>query len=322
MISMYSVNRDLNKFIFLGEICDLRNNPWNKERVRQWLKKSGGKLSKNEKIWQCGAQYRYCSSPNYNFNLIQAYFLILKGNKLWETLNKELGIIKTKEFKKKFESFTDRFSLLWRHEKINLKKIKTYLYSQSKTTKSALAAVNNLVGINKTILSKKIPISLTISSNENRDQIGWFSILNNHVDLVVECSGVSEENYSFLNLIILHEYFHLALRKNHKIRRLIKDVSIRERILTSLSKDMIPEQILEELVISSFVPEGYLSLNYFDKKIKLVNSISKKEGTISFVLVRRLCAYKLSGLAKEYLNAKKPIDEKYLLALINVIKKG
>ena len=44
----YLINKNLNKFIFLGEIANLRNSPWNQERRSQWLKASGGKLSVEE----------------------------------------------------------------------------------------------------------------------------------------------------------------------------------------------------------------------------------------------------------------------------------
>ncbi len=41
----FFINKKLNKLVFIGELCNLRGNPWNRERVREWLKKTGGNLS-------------------------------------------------------------------------------------------------------------------------------------------------------------------------------------------------------------------------------------------------------------------------------------
>jgi len=316
---MYNINKNLNKFVFVGEICHVRDNPWNKERVRQWLKESGGKLLQNE---QSMSKEIATILSGSNFNLIQAYFFILKKNKLWNTLNKEIGVIKANKFRKFFENFTQRFDILWEQKKLRLLKIKNYLNSQSKKIESILAIINRLSDIKKEIAYfKQIPVHLVISSKRKKDVIGWFSILDNKTDLVLECSGVLIKNYTFLNMILLHEYFHLALRTNSEIKNQIENISKKnQKMLSVLSKDITPSQILEELLISSFVPEGYFATKYFNKKIKPVNSVKRKNGIVSFVSARQFCAYKLKNIAKKYINTKKSIDKKYLSSLIDVIK--
>jgi hypothetical protein len=80
----------------------------------------------------------------------------------------------------------------------------------------------------------------------------------------------------------------------------------------------MPNKIfLEELLISSFIPEGYLSEKYFDNKIAPYTS--KPKGLLKW---RKFVAFKLYQIAKRYINNTQQIDEKYLNSLIGIIKRN
>ena len=80
----------------------------------------------------------------------------------------------------------------------------------------------------------------------------------------------------------------------------------------------MPSRIfLEELLISSFTPEGYLSQKYFN--IKINTYALKPKDLIDW---RRLVASKLQDTAKEYVNNTRQIDNKYLSYIIDVIKQN
>jgi hypothetical protein len=119
--------------------------------------------------------------------------------------------------------------------------------------------------------------------------------------------------------ILMHEFFHLALRWNKKLMAQLNEVSEKNaRMLTKLSKGQIPNRIfLEELLISSFIPEGYLSKKFLHLKV----SSSPKQTKINNLLdLRRLVAYKMHDAAKKYSDHIKQIDIAYLELLIEAIK--
>ncbi|OJI08510.1 hypothetical protein BK005_00690 [bacterium CG10_37_50] len=257
-----------------------------------------------------------------NFNLIQAYFVAFNGNKLQNNLKKELGVIKADKLIKILNSFTGRFDLLWKKEEARLIKIKKYLNSQSKNIRLNLEIIDKLAEVKKvSVNSQQIPIHLVLSSKQQKDQVGWFSVFGKNADLVLECSGVSEKFQPFLNLIILHEHFHLALRKNSQMKKMIDDISVKNsKILELLSQYLSPAQILEELLISSFIPEGYLATLATGQKIKSVNSIKNNSNRVNFVSTRQFCAYKLRALSKDYIESEKSLDQEYLNSVIVTIK--
>lgn len=315
----FEVNKNLNKFIFLAEISGLRNSPWNKERVAQWLKTSGGRLSREEMSTIKEFSEIFLGA---NFNLIQAYFVAFKGGKLQNNLKKELSTMKANRLIKILGNFTRRFNLLWKKEESGLSQVKRYLTLQSENISLNLAIINKLSGVKKNPINfQQIPVHLVLSSDRQKDQVGWFSIFGKNTDLVLECSGVSEKIQPFLNLIILHEHFHLALRRNTQLEKLIDNISAKNhKILGPLSQDLSPAQILEELLISSFVPEGYLAMLATGQKIKPINSIKKNSGQVSFVSARQFYAYKMKTISKDYIESEKALDQKYLNSIVEAAK--
>ena len=74
---------------------------------------------------------------------------------------------------------------------------------------------------------------------------------------------------------------------------------------------------LEELLISSFVPEGYLREKYLG--IKIPSPISKPKNLLGW---RKLIAFELRKTIKDYLRNARRIDKKYLECIINVVKQN
>ena len=317
--NVYTINKALNFFIFVGELCRVRGNPWNKERVHEWLMKSGGKLSNNERT-----QIAKFSNVLFDvdFNLIEAYFVTYRGDKLQAALKKSMSTPAVYTIKKIIKNFQQRFDSLWKQEEPRLKKIRKYFISQSRKLGSDLMVINRLAGDDLTASTyNDMPIHLVISSERSRDAVGWFSSLGNRTDLVLECSGTPDKSYNFLNAILLHELFHVVLRKNRKIMNQIAKISRENsKLLGALSRDIKPSLILEELVISSFIPEGFLGTRYTNSSIKRTSSIGERGGLISFVSARKFCAYQLRKIAEEYVKTLRAIDERYLLLVISAIK--
>lgn len=82
---------------------------------------------------------------------------------------------------------------------------------------------------------------------------------------------------------------------------------------------LFPKMILEELIVSSFLPEGYLSKKYFNKPTKKVPNKPPNKDLIDW---RRYIAYKMRTYAQLYFNKKQTIDDAYIEKIINLIKKS
>lgn len=112
-----------------------------------------------------------------------------------------------------------------------------------------------------------------------------------------------------------HEFFHLMLRKNKNL--FLKIAKENEKLLTKLGEGMPNRIFLEELSVSSFIPEGYLSEKYF--KTKVASYVSRPKDLLMW---RKFVASKLYRIAKRYINNTQQIDERYLIYLIGVIKQN
>ena len=107
-----------------------------------------------------------------------------------------------------------------------------------------------------------------------------------------------DNNDLFPCAVLLHEIFHLLIRKNKILKKQIYN----------LNKN---SPYFEELLISSFIPEGYLSQVYLNTPQLKYSKNSK-----NLIDQRRYIAHKLSDQAQTYIKKKQPLDKKYF----NLIK--
>ena len=106
------------------------------------------------------------------------------------------------------------------------------------------------------------------------------------------------------------------LRKNKNLFFKIANIAKEnDKLFTKLAEGMPNRIFLEELLISSFIPEGYLSEKYFNTKV--VSCISRPKDLLGW---RKFVAFKLYQVAKKYINNTQQIDENYLKDLIGIIE--
>ncbi len=181
---------------------------------------------------------------------------------------------------------------------------------------SMIINICSLCGI-KTF-SDRVPINLIYGKN-NKEIFAWFSWTPKNSMITIEFSRSRKVNNQFMIMVLVHELFHLVLRKNKKLmRKISKHTKSNESILKKIKeKNLSSRMILEELIISSFVPEGYLSKKYFNKSIKLMSSESLCNELLDW---RRYIAHKMQRHAQLYSKRKQIIDDTYINKIINVIK--
>ena len=241
-------------------------------------------------------------------------------NKIWREVNKATGKQNVKQIKKFLTLLKFKFSSYWRKASKQLFLWKKYFRINQFLFQQIILSIRKLSGT-KHFSFFKIPIYLISNSCSDDSEINaWFSWTPNESFIVIEIPfGLKPSNNLFPLGILAHEFFHLILKKNtalaSQINKLIrKNIKSFPKLLdTHISNRMF----LEELLISSFIPEGCLCKKYLE--IKAAASISKPKNLLGW---RKLIAFKLYKTAKNYLCNARQIDKKYIECIINIIKRN
>lgn len=251
-----------------------------------------------------------------DFNL---FFYGKNENKIWEQIEQSIGKQNTKQFQKATTSTESIFTPHWRKGSKHLFLWKKYFQNDQLLFQRIISDIKKLSGIKKFNI-QRIPIYL-ISDHLSKDKEinAWFSWAPKESFIVVEIPfGLKAPNDFFPLSILAHEFFHLTLRKNRVLFSKISETAEKnKKILTKLSGGMLNRIFLEELLISSFIPEGYLSEKYLNTKV--VPIVSRPKGLLMW---RKFVAFKLYQIAKKYINDAQEINEKYLEDLVGIIKQN
>lgn len=202
-------------------------------------------------------------------------------------------------------------------EKECLEKIRGNCVSNVKKVNAIMKKIYSLSNY-KNDFDTKLTIVLKPSRIDRLE--GW---VESEKRIVLKCSGWKDLN-EIVFLTIPHELFHLAIQRNKKLSLVIKKMA--NSNYQKLSKINIHNWkihlVLEELLISSFIPEGYLSEKFSKIDVQKKNKkIIKSQKADPFLKERHKIAFKMFPLAKKYVENSKPIDEDYLINIINNIKK-
>ena len=253
---------------------------------------------------------------NENINLL---FYEENKNKVWKQIEESIGIQKAEQVKKAIISLDSFFTSHWRKASGHLLLWKQYFQNNQPLFQQAILELKKLSGIRHSTTSK-IPVYLVSDPTSNNKEISaWFSWAPKKSFIVVEIPlDLKVPNNFFPLAVLAHEFFHLMLRKNKNLfLKITKITQKNEKLFTKLSKEIPSRIFLEELLISSFIPEGYLSEKYFNTKV--VSRISKPKDLLSW---RKFIAFKLYQIAKKYTDNIRQIDENYLKDLILIIKQN
>ena len=161
---------------------------------------------------------------------------------------------------------------------------------------------------------------MLLSSGSKEDCQGW----SFKEKIALECSGwpIKKTNY-LINNIFLHECFHILFKKNKKLFSVFKLIINKNRQLLNGIEfaEWTPEIIFEEILISSFSPEGYLSeKNLRINSRKIAQKELTKKNSDNFTKLRNFCALHLYDLAKEYCDKNKALDKFYFEKAVECFK--
>jgi len=116
----------------------------------------------------------------------------------------------------------------------------------------------------------------------------------------------------------LHELCHLHFINDSHLK-LIKEVIVSNKIKpkTNFFKEkMSPMTIINETIIESLVPKGYIGIKYlhaFSKKIK-VKSVN------NFLDFRQIALRETTPLSEEYITNNKHLDKKFINEIAKILK--
>lgn len=197
-----------------------------------------------------------------------------------------------------------------------LQKYVSRLIENSTTLSILIDKIFLLCGIRS--FANPIPVYL-IRKKTNQEVFAWFSWTPQKSFITIEFNKSNKINNQFLLLILAHELFHLILRKNKKLIQKITEYakSNKSTLQTIKENQLLPRIVLEELIISSFIPEGCLSKKTFRKYIKTISEFLYND----LIDWRRYIAYKMRTNAQAHVKSKKTIDDKYIKKIIELIKK-
>lgn len=255
---------------------------------------------------------KYLSDENLNLS-----FYGKNENKIWRQIEETIGKEHAKKIKKSIVLLDQVFTPHWRKASKHLFLWKQYFQNNQSLLQRVVFELKKLSGIKHFTISK-IPIYLISDPVNNGKEISaWFSWTPKESFIVIEIPFDLKVPDNFFPLAILaHEFFHLMLRKNKNLfLKITKIVKENEKLLTKLAEGMPNRIFLEELLISSFIPEGYLGEKYFNMKV--ASYTSKPKDLLEW---RRFVAFKLYRKTKKYIDNNRQIDENYLKDLMEIIK--
>jgi len=238
---------------------------------------------------------------------------------IWRQLIKKLGGKRTKQIKSEIAYLLPNFVSFWNKKAKHLLAWKQYLQSNQLIFERAIFDTKKLTGVRNYHFSK-IPIFLIVTPHNGHSIEAWFSWTPKKSFLVVEIPAnlKTPMNNYFAISVIVHEFFHLLLRNNKKLFTLICNTALKNKTALAKLSDGMPERIfLEELLISSFIPEGYLSNKYF--KTKIPRADKSEDGLLAW---RKFIAAKLRPLSKNYVDNLMEVDKKYINNLMAIVKRN
>jgi len=241
-------------------------------------------------------------------------------SEIWEQISKSIGKQNAEQFKKAIIPIIPIFDSHWGKASKNLGLWEKYFQNNSKLFEQIILDIKKLSGP-KNFSVSKIPIYLVFDSqSDDKDINAWFSWAPKNSFVVIEIPINLKVSDGLFQLGILsHEFFHLILKQNKKlVLQINQTVEENSSLFKKISGEGLSDKMFfEELLISSFIPEGYLSEKYFGSKV--VTDIYSPKDLLDW---RKMVASEMRRLAEKYINNSQQIDKKYLSQLIKVIKQN
>jgi len=317
----FRYNKFGNFFFFVSNLSE-----WSfhcrKKYNEEWLRSSH--LSKKEK--NDLDKIANFLKRNEGDNIINIFLLAKSKRAAFHDVSllidkKDLRIIKDS-----FDIFKNRFDKIWKIEKNIFKKAYSEINNKKRSIKLSLDSISKIYNVKNSPI--KITVVLLLNPLKNRLIGGGSSIGKNAVAIEYSGSNLNKDKDMFQRVLV-HEITHSSFEENTKeeIQKYIKSDKFKNEHGSFLEKSLIYKQvpslltILKEMILVSFVPDGYLAEKFFGKNIikmlrqrKCIRDSGLQKNYHDLMLYD---VFKLYPMAKKYLDRAKCIDFDYIDLAMN-----
>ncbi len=308
---VFKINKTANKFHFISNLTEWHFSA-RKSYNEYWIKKTG-KLTKKEKSALISLT-KILKKYNFGKDFLGKPFTLNEEKDVWKKVEKWVNRKEFVEIKNIFDIFDQRFEKIWELEKSNLDLGKLAIEKALKSQKVKKVLGKGIIFFK----SKNPPPSVTIYILIGcPDNVGGGANIGTNV-ITVEFSKGDKRYIQTILIVILHEILHLFTRSSRYYQYNIKNWG--NKVL-KLAKQIFKKSGIDscvtvgEAIISSWLPEGYVSTRYFrgfsDKKTLILIEERIKKEEDKFQKWRLFSAKGLYFLAKDYFKNNKPIDKKF-----------
>lgn len=241
--------------------------------------------------------------------------LLLVGENVWEKVGQKFTADETALLKKVFNVFSSRFKKIWDIDRDLLELWKTRLEKTSSrfAKKDIVRDLNAFFNSGPSL--EKATVLLLLCDKRINPAGGGANLGKGYLTLEVSRADVDAVRPAWL--IFWHEITHHLWQENsldyQQLRRDLSEKMKNEGLEGKILQIPIP-RILNEVVVDSLFPYGYLSEKHLDFPVEAIFSRfdDKREGKKFKVEDwRYYFPYWLKDLAKEYIETKKKIDSQF-----------
>lgn len=316
---MYQINRTANLFHFVSNLTDWHFS-MRKSYREEWMNETGPLGNSEEQA----LKELVILFKKYNFgeNYWGKVFLNTPDQKVWQIAKKTFWGDADK-FKKLIHIIDPRFEKIWQKDEPKL----NYWRDELKNTEKYLPSAKIVDDLNVLFGSQvnedaTININLLLSSSFGCG--GGASTSNRSIE--IELSRMPLNRFKNIWSIIWHELIH-KLWQRQEYNQLIREYCFKINLESPVKN--IPENVIvNEMVINSLLPWGYLRKKYFGDntdeylipRIKDLLEITEENRRIK---LNDLAAYYLAPIIADYIANKRKMDSNFLeksVALMDKIR--
>ncbi|HPT40094.1 MAG TPA: hypothetical protein PLQ44_00605 [Candidatus Paceibacterota bacterium] len=332
-----TVSKLANQFYFISNLTEWHFS-CRKDDNKKWLEMTGP-LNEEEKdaldIFKNILQLNgFTCDTIEKSKYLGKYFLLNSEEQIWQNLKKSIKDENFQKIKWIFKIFESRFKKIWKEE-LNKKTIKIFEDELKKEKYDHLFNdVEKILGDNKK--NKKITIHILFSPQEY-ETTGSGSACIGFNDITLELPKLKRNTWQleYTIYVLAHEIAHI-LSDSRQTKSLIEKYCKKYTIPTkkNIKNINFPTiSIINEMIIESFLPYGYLAQKYSDFQLAphLLNNLPKGYKAIEdlknnkiveyYNQLNRYLIWELYHLAIIYGREKKQIDENFINQATLILKK-
>ncbi|MCL4367088.1 hypothetical protein M1563_02875 [Patescibacteria group bacterium] len=316
----YRISKSANLFHFISNLTSWHFSVRTVYRDI-WLQETGP-LSSNEKKVLGDIEklfQKYSFGPKYWGRV----FLVESDSKVWQVAKNKFNTKELQLFQSAAEVFLPRFKKVWRKEKFLLNYWACLLKENNKKfpSKQLIDDLNIFFGTDVEI--KQVTVILLISSEYYFN--GGANLDPGIVTLEI---GINSSQVIQRSLMVLwHELIH-SFWQNRQYEELIDKIAKEKKSKLRLSQSFFGqrplENIINEAILESLLPKGYLAQKYFsfnteenyDREIDILKNHQK-----DMSYWRTYAGYHLMPISRKYIENGRSLDALYIRQVLRVLKK-